>query len=262
MRKFLLVVTTAVVAAMTLAGAAYAVNTYEVHGKAKPGKKGSLKRPVPVKVNFGYEVGDTLGNRPSVIDQYRIASEGIMYFPKARPTCTFAQADAAPSFSRKCKRAVIGKGSIANAFGAAMDPTAKAACDVKLTLINIRNGPKVTKKRGGIAIRIDTDPPACPLSIHGALAAPIYNVRVGGVRSSEYRFSVPQNLKHPAPGVDNAVIDVVSNIQKKTGKVKIKGKRRKVGFASSVGRKGKRRTLRVTFVDESGHKETATKQVR
>lgn len=262
MRTFLLVLTAGVVAAVSTAGVALAVNTYEVDGKATPKKKGSLKRPVPVKVDFSYQVGDTAGNRPAVIRQYRIASEGIMYFPKARPTCTFAQTDAAPSFSRKCRRAVIGKGTIANAFGAANNPTAKAPCDVKLTLINIRNGPKVTKRRGGIAIRIDTDPPACPLSIHGALAAPIYNVRLGGVRSSEYRFTVPESLRHPAPGVDNAVIDVVSHLHKKTGVVKIKGKRRKVGFASSVGRKGKRRTLRVTFVDESGHKETATKQAR
>ncbi len=262
MRKFLLAMTTAVVAAVSMAGVAHAVNTYEVDGKARPNKKGSLKRPVPAKVDFSYQVGDTLGNRPAVIKQYRIASEGIMYFPKARPTCTFAQTDASPSFSRKCRRAVIGKGRIANAFGAATDPTAKAPCDVKLTLINIRNGPKVTKRRGGIAIRIDTDPPACPLSIHGALAAPIYNVRVGGVRSSEYRFTVPESLRHPAPGVNNSVVDVVSHLQKKTGRVKIKGHRRKVGFASSVGRKGKRRTLRVTFVDETGHKETAIKQVK
>ena len=109
-----------------------------------------------------------------------------------------------------------------------------------------------------MAIRIDTDPPACPLSIHGALAAPIFNVKIQGIPSSELRFKVPDNLTHPAPGVDNSVIDVVSHVLKKTGKVKVKGKTRTVGFASNVGRKGPTRLVRVTFVDETGRKATAT----
>src|SRR5215213_563581 len=259
MRKFLLAVTVGLVAALAVAGAAFAVNTYEVSiGKASPDKAGSTKKPVPIKFDFGYKVGDTEGNRPSVISQYYIAAEGIKYFPKARPTCTFAQADAAPKYAGKCKKALLGTGSIANAFGAAVDPTAKAGCDVKLTLINISNGPGVTKKNGAMAIRIDTDPPACPLSIHAALAAPIFNVKLQGIPSSELRFKVPDNLTHPAPGVDNSVIDVVSHVLKKTGKVKIKGKTRTVGFASNVGRKGRTRLVRVTFVDETGRKATAT----
>ena len=118
----------------------------------------------------------------------------------------------------------------------------------------------MTKKRGGIAIRIDTGPPDCALDIHGALPAPIYDVKLDGIPSSEYRFKVPDNLVHPAPGVDNSVINVISHIPKKVKTVKIKGKSTKASFASSVGRKGKKRTLRVTFVSEDGHKETAIKQ--
>jgi hypothetical protein len=262
MRKIFLAVTVGLVAALAVAGAAFAVNTYTVSiGKASPDRAGSTKKPVPIKFDFGYKVGDTEGNRPSVISQYFIAAEGVKYFPKARPTCTFAQADAAPKIANKCKAATIGTGSIANAFGAAVDPTAKAGCDVKLTLINISTGPGITKKRGGIAIRIDTDPPACPLSIHASLAAPIFDVKLGGVPSSELRFKVPDNLTHPAPGVDNSVIDVTSHLLKKTGNVKIGGKKRKVGFVSSVGKKGKKRTLRVTFVDETGQRATATEEI-
>jgi hypothetical protein len=260
MRKLWIAAVAAVVVAFSAVGIAYAVNTYEVDiASGGPGNKvGSAAKPLAAFLNFGYEVGDTNNNRPSVIDQYYIASEGVKYFPKARPTCTFAQADESPSYGKKCKAAVVGHGTIANAFGASTVPTAKAACDVKLTLINISNGPGVTKKRGAMAIRIDTDPPACPLSIHGALAAPIFDVKIEGIPSSELRFKVPDNLKHPAPGVDNSVIDVTSHVLRKTGKVKVKGKTRKVGFASVVGRKGKTRTVRVTFVDESGHKATAT----
>jgi hypothetical protein len=261
MRKLWLAVTLGVVAALAVAGIASAVNTYVIDvGKTSPDKPGSTSKPLPVKVDFGYEVGDSENLRPSVINQYYIAEEGIKYYAKARPTCTFAQADESPKYDSKCKKAVVGSGSIANAFGPATDRTAKAGCDVKLTLLNISNGTGVTKKRGGIAIRIDTDPPDCPLSIHGALPAPIYDVKIDGVPSSEYRFRVPDNLTHPAPGVDNSVIDVITHIPKKTGKVKIKGKQRTVGFASSVGRKGAKRTLRVTFVSEDGNRETATQQ--
>jgi hypothetical protein len=260
MRKLWIAAIAAMVAAVSVAGMAYAVNTYEVDiaSGGPTNKPGSAAKPGPAFLNFGYEVGDTENLRPSVIKQYFIASEGIKYFPKARPTCTFAQADQAPAYNRKCKAAVVGNGTIANAFGPATDRTAKAGCDVKLTLINISNGPGVTKKRGAMAIRIDTDPPACPLAIHGALAAPIFDVKIEGIPSSELRFTVPDNLRHPAPGVDNSVIDVTSHVLKKTGKVKVKGKTRTVGFASAVGRKGSKRTVRVTFVDETGHKATAT----
>jgi hypothetical protein len=260
MHKVWVATIAAVAVAVSVAGAAYAVNTYvvDIASGGPSNKPGSLAKPGPAFLNFGYEVGDTAGNRPSVINQYFIAAEGIKYFPKARPTCTFAQSDESPAYSKKCKPAVVGNGTIANAFGASTVPTAKAACDVKLTLLNISNGPGVMKKRGGMSIRIDTDPPACPLSIHGALAAPFFDVKIDGIPTSELRFKVPDNLIHPAPGVDNSVIDVTSHVLKKTGKLKVRGKTRKVGFASAVGRKGKKRTVRVTFVDESGHKATAT----
>ena len=261
MRKLLLAVTLGVVAALAVAGIASAVNTYVISvGKTTPDKPGSVSKPSPAKVDFGYKVGDSGNLRPSVINQYYIAAEGIKYFPQAAAKCTFAQADESPAVNTKCKKAIVGKGSIANAFGPSNDRTAKAPCDVKLTLVNISNGKGVTKKRGGIAIRIDTGPPDCALDIHGALPAPIYDVKLDGIPSSEYRFKVPDNLVHPAPGVDNSVIDVISHIPKKVKTVKIKGKSTKVSFASSVGRKGKKRTLRVTFVSEDGHKETAIKQ--
>jgi hypothetical protein len=261
MRKLWMAVTLGVVAALAVAGMAGAVNTYVISiGKATPDKPGSPSKPSPAKVDFGYKVGDSENLRPSVINRYYIASEGIKYFPQAVPKCTFAQADESPAYAKKCKAAVVGTGTIANAFGASTDRTAKAPCDVKLTLINISNGKGVTKKRGGIAIRIDTGPPDCPLEIHGSLPAPIFDVKLDGIPSSEYRFTVPDSLVHPAPGVDNSVIDVVSHIPKKLHTIKIKGKNRKVSFASSVGRKGKKRTLRVTFISEDGHKETAVQE--
>jgi len=280
MRK-LLVAALALAAVMAVAGVAYAANTYVVHiAKSSPGK-GSLAKPIPTKLDFGYQVGDTQDMRPFVIREYRIAAEGTRSYPASRPKCTFDQAtdptvtDPA-NLPAACIKANVGTGTIDNLAGAPNDRTQKLPCDVKLTLINISTGdprfPKTVsqiKKRGGIAIRIDTDPPACPIPVHEALAAPFYDTKIEGIPTAELRFTVPDSLAHPG-GLDNSVVEVTSFIKKKTGKVGTKkgvpqpnskkGKKKKVGFYSLVGRKGKTRTTRVTFIDESGAKNTAIKK--
>jgi hypothetical protein len=280
MRKLLIAVL-ALTAVVAVASVAMAANTYEVHlAKATKGK-GTMKKPVPAALDFGYRVGDTENMRPFVIREYRIAAEGLRSYPAARPTCPYEQATdpnaLSPSqLSAKCRKAFVGTGTIKNLAGAPNDRSQKLACDVTLTLINISSGdPRYAKtvsqikKRGGIAIRIDTDPPACPIPVHEALAAPFYDTKIEGIPTSELRFTVPDTLAHPG-GLDNSVIEVTSFIQKKTGKVGTKrgvpqptskkGTKKKVGFYSLVGRTGNTRTTRVTFIDESGAKSTATKK--
>jgi len=259
MRKLLLAAALGVVGALSVAGVAAAVNTYDVFmGKATPERPGSAARPLPVAVDFGFRVDDSEDLRPSVIKQYRIGGEGLKFFPKARPTCTFAQADESPDINPACRKAIVGSGSGENEFGPANDRTVKGGCDITITLINLSNGPGVTRARGGMAIRIDAEPPACPLPLHRSIPAPFYNVRIGGLPSSELRFTVPDNLVHPAPGVDNSIIESITRVQRKTGRVRVRGKRRTVGFYSSIGRKGAKRTTRVTFVDETGRSVQAT----
>ena len=282
MRK-LLVAAMSLAAVMAVAGVAFAANTYTVDlAKSSPGK-GTRAKPIPTKLDFGYSVGDTEGKRPFVIREYRIAAEGTYTFPKARPRCTFDQAtdpnvtDPA-QLSAACRKANVGTGSINNLAGAPPPPDSnrdqKLPCNVKLTLINISTGdprfPKTVsqiRKRGGIAIRIDTDPPDCPIPVHEALAAPFYDTKIEGIPTSELRFTVPDTLAHPG-GLDNSVVNVVSRIKKLTGKVPVRRgvpvatAKRTVGFYSLVGRKGRTRTTRVTFIDESGAKSTAIKKSR
>ena len=271
MRKLWIAVVGALVISIAVAGIASAVNTYEVPKElvgVKPGKKGSAKKPVPVKLSFGYRVGETDPTlRPSVVREYRIAAEGLQSYPDTRPTCTFDQANKPIKYDSACNKAVVGKGTIDNFAGAPTDRTQKLPCNVKLTQINVSSGdptyPKTVsqiKKRGGMAIRIDVDQgPDCPIPVHTALAAPFYDTKIEGVSTAELRFTVPDRLAHPG-GLDNAVVEVTTTINKLTGKVKVKGKRRKVGFYSAVGRKGKTRTVRVTFIDETGNKQTATQK--
>jgi hypothetical protein len=275
MRKLWIAVL-ALAAVVAVAGVAVAVNTYRVTPAASsPTVKGSLTSPDPVSFRFGFEVGDTQDLRPFVIDQYRIAGEGLKGYPDARPTCTYNQAtDPSVSdpadISGKCKRAKVGSGTVDNDFGAPNDRTQKADCDVQLTLFNISSGDprfpstvRQIRKEGGIAIRVDTYLPEgsrCPIPVHEALAAPFYDVKIQGIPTTELRFNTPETLKHPS-SLDNSLTDVVSKIQKKTGRAEVKGgAERRVGFWSAVGRKGGKRTVRVTFVDESGDKQTATAQ--
>lgn len=269
MRKLWTAVVGAIVVSVAVAGIAIAENTYEVPKDlvgASPNAKGSLKKPIPAQLKFGYTVGDTENLRPRVVREYRIAAEGLQSYPDARPTCTWEQANKPIKIDSACNKAIVGKGTINNLAGAPPDRTQKVPCDVKLTQINISNGdpryPKTVsqiRRRGGMAIRIDTDPPACPIPVHQALAAPFYDVKLEGISTAELRFTVPDGLAHPG-GLDNSVIKVTTTINKKKGKVKIRGKKRTVGFYSLVGRKGKTRTTRVTFIDESGVKKTATQK--
>jgi len=277
MRK-LWIAALALAAVLAVAGVAIAANTYQVHMAATSAGKGTRAKPVPTKLNFGYRVGDTENKRPFVVRQYRIAIEGTFAFPKSRPRCPFNQAtdpnvvDPA-QLSSACRRAKVGTGTINNLAGSPTDRNQKLPCNVKLTLINISNGdPRfpatVTqiRRRGGIAIRIDTDPPDCPIPVHEALAAPFYDTKIQRIPTSELRFTVPDTLAHPG-GLDNAVVEVTSRITKLTGLVRVQNgvpaasATRRVGFYSLVGRKGGTRTVRVTFIDESGAKSTATRTI-
>ena len=270
MRKLWTAVVAAIVISVAVAGIAIAANIYAVPKNlvgASPSGKGSLTKPIPAKLRFGFTVGDSENLRPQVIREYRIAAEGLQSYPDARPTCTFDQANKAIEIDSACNRAIVGKGTIDNFAGAPTDRSQKLRCDVKVTQINISSGdpayPKTVSqinKRGGMAIRIDVDQGVnCPIPIHTALAAPFYDTKVDGISTAELRFTVPDRLAHPG-GLDNSVVKVTTTINKKKGKVKVKGKTRTVGFYSLVGRKGKTRTTRVTFIDESGVKKTATQK--
>jgi hypothetical protein len=264
MRKRLIAALTTV-AVLGFGGVAFAENIYEVHiANSSPKGKGTASKPLPVKLGFGYTVGDTEGLRPTVIEQYRIAPEGLVTFPKLFPSCTFRQA-AAPQVAGACRRALVGSGLVRNEAGAVGDRSQKLVCNLRLTLYNISGA----GRNGGMAIRLDGDPPAappgsqqvgCTLSVHTAIKAPFFPARVEGQRTSELRFTVPSELQQPLPGVQNAVVEARSVVNRKTATTRIKGKRRTVGFYSEVGCKGRTRTTRVTFVDTENRRFTANRQ--
>jgi hypothetical protein len=265
MRK-ILVIAIAAVAALSLAGVAFGSNVYGVDGAVKPAKaKGTAKKPVPVGLNFSYTVADQVpANRGTPIKVYAIASEGLLTYPDAFPTCSFSQANAS-KVAAACKKAKVGTGLVQNVVGPASSITVKLFCNLTLNLYNISGA----GKNGGLAIRLDGDPPSptdvnskaigCPTPIHLAIKAKFVLTKIGGLPADDLRFTVPPDLLHPS-GLDNSVRNVVSKIAKKTAKTKIKGKKTKVGFYSSIGCKGGKRTIQATFTDEKSDKKKATTQ--
>ena len=283
MRK-LLVLPIAVIAAIVLAGVAYAANVYTVDGGTKPAVKGSAAKPAPVSLDFNYTVADE--NR----GQSRHPGQGV---PDRRGgSCDLSRA---PSRAVRAGRLGLttptrppppsvqeGEGRqrhIKALVGARNTPTTSPNCVLNLSLYNLKPGnygdAGKIGKTGGLAIRLDGDPPAppsldnqykgqCLAAQHAAILAPYKTVKIKGVKSSELRFTVPPELLHPAQGLDVTVRDVTSSIKKivSKGKVKVAGKKRKVGFYSAIGCKGGKRSIQVTFVSETGQKSPVSKDVK
>ena len=280
MRKLLIPVLAAFVA-IAVAGIAYAANVYTVDGDTKPRAKGTAKKPVPVSLDFSYTVADENRREPRYPGREVLHRRGGSCDLSGRVPELFRrsvgceQPDPA-AVARACKKAKVGGGIIKALVGARNTPTTNANCVLNLTLYNLKPGnygdAGKIGKTGGLAIRIDGDPPAppslddqykgqCLAAQHAAILAPYKTVKIKGVQVVELQFTVPPELLHPAQGLDVTVRDVTSSIKKLVSKKKVKvgGKKRKVGFYSAVGCKGGKRSIQVTFVSETGQKSPVTK---
>jgi hypothetical protein len=278
MRKLLIPVLAAL-AAIAVAGIAYAANVYTVDGDTKPHGKGSAAKPLPVSLDFDYTVADSdPANRGIPVKQYRIGAEGLVTYPEVFPSCSGgasgANAQDPATAAKACKKARVGGGIIKALVGARNNPTSSANCVLNLNLYNLKPGnygdAGKIGKNGGLAIRIDGDPPPppsiddqykgqCLAAQHASILAQYKTVKIKGVTSDELQFTVPPELLHPAQGLDVTVRQVASAIKKVTAKKKINGKTRTVGFYSAVGCKGGKRSIQVTFVSETGQKSPVTK---
>jgi hypothetical protein len=257
MRKLALTAITAVVV-VAVAGVAYAANTYTLDtGTTKPKGVGTPAKPVPKGVDFDYRVGTTDGTRPSPVKVYSIRFQGLVSYAKLFPKCSFAQASqkSLAAVESACKKAAVGGGVVENLFGASTDPNAKTPCNLKLRLYNLGNGLAIRLDRGAVA--------DCAIDPATAINAKFKRMKLGGVTTDALNFTVPDNLTHPIPGIDNAVVRAQSNVKVLKKKAKVKGKTRTVGLYSSIGcGKNKKRLIQVQFTAESGEKSTANKSAR
>jgi hypothetical protein len=271
MRKFL-IAAVAVVMVLAVAAVAYAANVYTVDGGTTPRGKGKAAKPLPVSLDFDFSVKDEIPeNRGTPIEKYFIAAEGLVTYPEEFPTCSGGTDGAnnpdLATVNRVCKKAKVGGGYIFAYGGATNTPTQKLNCVLKLNLYNLKPGNygprgRISKKNGGLAIRVDGLPPAppaldpqykgeCALPQNEAILAPYKTVKVKGVTSDELQFTVPQSLLHPAMGAETVVQFNHASIGKRTATKRINGTNRKVGFYSSIGCKGGKRSIQVTFISEA-----------
>lgn len=268
MRKFL-AAAIAAVTVLAIGGYAYAANTYETHvASTKPsGKGGTRSKPKPVEVNFGFRVGETdPAIRPAGLETYRIASEGLVTFPKAFPRCKFSDtlgSDAA-AVARKCRRAKVGEGIVKALNGADSNRAKQGSivCNQKLVLYNLGDG---------LALRLDGDPPApppdsdqlgCGIPFHNSIRTKFRTRRIGGMPSSSLEFQVPPNVLHPVAGLTTSVVESVTKVRRRTAMTRVRGKRRRVGYYSAIGCKGRTRLVQTTFITEGGERFTARRTAR
>jgi hypothetical protein len=278
MRKFV-IAAVAAVSVLAVAAVAYAANVYTVDGSTSPRGKGSASKPLPVSLNFDFSVRDeNPAFRGTPIEKYFIAAEGLVTYPELFPNCSGGtdgvNNPALAVVKQTCKKARVGGGYIFAYGGAEADQTQKLNCVLELNLYNLKPGNYGefgrVGRNGGLAIRIDGDPPPppsiddqfkgqCLAAQHASILATYHTVKIKGVTSDELRFTVPPELLHPAQGLDVTVRQVASEVLKKTAKKRIKGVRRTVGFYSAVGCKGRTRSIQVTFVSETGQRTPVTK---
>jgi hypothetical protein len=285
MRKFLFAAVAAV-SVLAVAAVAYAANVYTVDGGTSPRGKGTASKPLPVSLNFDFSVRDENPDfRGTPVEKYFIGAEGLVTYPEEFPTCSGgtdgANNTVLATVKKVCKKARVGGGIIKAYAGPSPPPesnqTVKLNCVLELNLYNLKPGNygprgKVTKKHGGLGIRIDARQVApedlpnlndehkgkCVTEQNEAIIAPYKPVKIKGVQSDELQFTVPQSLLHPG-GLETVVQNVESAVKKRTAMKRIKGKNRKVGFYSAVGCKGNQRSIQVTFISEAGQRTPLTK---
>jgi hypothetical protein len=249
----------AVLALLVAAAVAYAqngvTNTYSVQAKVTPTGKGTSKKPVPVGIAFNYQVGEVNNNRPSPVVKYSIRFAGLRVNTNRFPKCSRAQLQASGG-KTKCRKAAVGSGSVVNNTGATNDPSDKSiTCNLALTVYNSGNNKGLLLLEGGPGQGGNKE---CPIEFgtsNGVI--PTNYVRQAG--GTALQFTVPDNLLHPAPGLDNSVVDTQSTIKRLTKRVKVGKKRRKVGYFEAVGQcRQRKRAVVVTFTPESGPSQQAS----
>ncbi len=249
MKKIAIFMATALV--LSLSAVAYAQsagNTYEVTAKTSPSKAGSKAKPTAIGIDFDFSVNGPNGQRPNVVQQYAIFFGGVKSNYAKFPKCSIESMEQNQGVDDCAKGSIIGTGFIENATGQKADPNDRSVeCNAQLWVVNSGGG------NGAIFVKGDpaSSNPKTRCAIN--LAAPIPTKFKNSSKGTTLTFTVPQSLKHPAPTLDNAVLEVDTAINK----TKAKGK---TFYESIGGCSGGKRDVSVTFTTEAGQKtvETAT----
>ncbi|HEU4656087.1 MAG TPA: hypothetical protein VFR97_01115 [Capillimicrobium sp.] len=251
MRKLVALVaasTVGVTAAVAVAQSSQ-TNVYKVSGKAVPAKSASKKKPIPVKLIGGWDVSEQSGLRPAVVNTYSIIFEGGTANTEFFPKCTAQQINDAQSDSVCPKGSQVGTSKINAVVGATNNPSdTSIKCDTTGDIYNSGGG--------RAAIFIEGNPPACATPLATAIDAKF--VKGFGGRGTGLEFTVPENLRHPVPGLDLAVTKVSFQLDKRI--TKVGGKKRGMFEINQKCPKSHKAGIEFVFTPEQGApvKETIT----
>jgi hypothetical protein len=264
MRKIAMIAV-AVTALFGVVAVAQAANTYTVTvARVSPSKAGTALKPKPITINFGYQVGETNNNRPSVTTDYVIAFgkqiKSNRRFFKGNKVCTVAQAGYTSGQPPTCPAtAKAGAGTINNLAGNTSDPSSKIPCNLGLTLY-VGDGKTVpASANDGIAVRNDlvlaikrVNVSDCALAVDAALPAGFVTTTQG----TALKFHVKKTpFQQPLPGVDNSVVNVTSSVGKSVRvRQRVGGVFRLVtrGLFESIGCKSRVHRVNVAFTPAGG----------
>jgi hypothetical protein len=243
---------------------AFAANTYKVDiAKVTPTKSGTLLHPKPERIQFGYSVSTTDGNRPATSTDQQVGfGTGLKQNSKLKATATkfaFAQCKRSQASANACPTSTkVGSGVIKNFAGLQADRTQKIPCLLTLTIFNGDGKLFPPAQNDGRSVREDVwlqlkgGPPSCPLVVNAPIPAQF--VPFKGGQSLKFHISqVP--FQEPQTGVENSVVNVTASLFKTA---RVKGKTR--GFFESTACPKGGRPFVVTFTDSSGAKSTASKK--
>lgn len=211
-------------------------------------------------MNFAGGSDDGLLPAPNI--RFDFDMEGVKSYASRFPKCTVAQAQSL-QHATLCARAVIGSGVSVVKIGPPGIPQQGAtSCTVPTILYDFG---------GGIAQRLDA-PPSCPIPIASAVADPWSTTVVDGLRSARLSVLPPARLIHPRPGLNvvvaagtytiNRVVRTIRIPVRVRGRTRVRRVRRRVGYISAVGCRGRSRTLETVFTPEVGRPTIAVSRDR
>ena len=297
MRKIALIVGAAValfsIVAVAEAANVYTVTIAKVTDVANKTKAGTKTNPKPARIQFGYNVANTdPSQRPSVTTDYDInfgpdirQNRALFTAKNGAKFCTAAQAGYASGQTPTCPAgSQVGTGVVKNKAGLEGTTGVASDCNVALTLFvgdgkvpaGFNNDGKTVKS--DLVLQLEGHPNGvpgrpdagkCALDVNKS-AFPAQFVRKAN-GSTSLAFHVKEvPFQKPTPGVENAVVDVTSNVFK-TVRVKTRVRRRvggrfvfvtvtkTRGLFETVGCKAGAHKVLVTYTDKSGAVNTATK---
>jgi hypothetical protein len=301
MRKIATLVGTAValfaIVAVAEAANVYNVTIASVTDIANKTKAGTILKPKPAKIKFGYTVANTdPSQRPSVTTDY-----DINFGPKIRQNralftakngakfCTTTQAGYGGGSPNCPAGSLIGTGVVKNKFGPDTSTGVLGDCNVALTLFvgdgklppsSFDNDGKQVKSDmvlqleghpGGVPGRPDAG--TCPQDVNKAAFPAQFVRKANGSTSLAFHVAeIPfQKPLGKQGGIENAVVDVSSVVNVHTVKVKTKVRKRvgnkfvfvtvtkTRGLFETVGCLAHKHAVTVTYTDKSGATNVAHK---